>query len=330
MDISKFKKILIIRLSSLGDVLLTTPLIRSLKRTYPRLEIHFLTKPNYADVWKDNIYISKFFILESKENLDFLIEKLDDERYDLIVDLQNNPRSTSIRKKLKVKSVSFNKRDFDKLLLVKLKINKLRNAPPIPVRYAEAIPEIKLDDEGLDLFTDKKPSFDFNQNQKFVGFIPGARHFTKRYPKGYFIELGNILNENGFEILVFGGKDDKELCSEISQNIKNSTNLSNDDDILQTAADMKMCKAIFCNDSGLMHAACAVKTPVLVFFGSSVKEFGFVPYKNRSIIFENNSLNCRPCSHVGRAHCPLKHFKCMMEIKPRYAFEESLNILNTQ
>jgi lipopolysaccharide heptosyltransferase II len=329
LDISKLKKILIIRFSSLGDVLLTTPLIRSIKKTYPHLEIQFLTKPNYADVLKNNTYISKIFIFENSENVNFVIGKLKNERYDLIIDLQNNPRSTSIRQKLKINFLRFQKRDLDKLLLVKLKINKLKNAPPIPVRYAETVKGIKLDDEGLDLFTDKKPSFRFDLSKKYIGLCPGARHFTKKWPKEYFIELGKLLNENKFGILIFGGKADKELCTEISGSISNSINLSNNDEILQTAANMKTCTAIFCNDSGLMHTACAVNIPVFVFFGSSVKEFGFTPYKNRSVIFENNTLNCRPCSHIGRTRCPLKHFKCMKDTKPNYVFEEFLSSLKT-
>ncbi|MFN3695374.1 MAG: glycosyltransferase family 9 protein, partial [Ignavibacterium sp.] len=104
-------------------------------------------------------------------------------------------------------------------------------------------------------------------------------------------------------------------------------NLCNEDDILQTAADMKVCAAVICNDSGLMHAASAVGTSVLTIFGSSVKEFGFVPYNCKSLILENNSLSCRPCSHIGRESCPEKHFLCMKEIKPELVYNELIKFL---
>lgn len=327
MNISEFKKILIIRLSSLGDVLLSTPFVRSIKNTYPDLEIHFLTKSNYADILRHNHYISKIFIFEKKQISNSLVSELSDERYDLIIDLQNNPRSSLLRKKLKVTSVKFCKRNLDKFLLVKFKINRMTQAPQIPVRYAETLPEITLDSDGLDLFTDKKISFDFQEAKKYIGLCPGAKHYTKRWPKEYFIKLGNILNKSGFDILVFGGKDDKQLCIDIAGQIENAIDLSNDDNILQTASDMKICSAVICNDSGLMHAACAVKIPVLTLFGSSVKEFGFTPYKNTSIILENNSLDCRPCSHIGRESCPLGHFNCMNELTPDYVFNELLILI---
>jgi ADP-heptose:LPS heptosyltransferase len=92
---------------------------------------------------------------------------------------------------------------------------------------------------------------------------------------------------------------------------------------------MKKCKAVICNDSGLMHTACAVGTPVLTFFGSTVKEFGFTPYRNKNLILENNSLSCRPCSHIGRDKCPKNHFKCMKELTPEIVFNKLNQLLNT-
>ena len=138
-----------------------------------------------------------------------------------------------------------------------------------------------------------------------------------------------MLSANNFKVILFGGKNDKEICNEISNLFPKIINLCNDDDILQTAADMKKCRAIICNDSGLMHAACAVGIPVLSFFGSTVKEFGFTPYKNKNLILENISLSCRPCSHIGRKECPKSHFNCMKEITPQTAFKNINLLLNS-
>lgn len=329
MNLSEYNKILIIRLSSLGDILLSTPLIRTLKENHPKIKIDFLLKEQYKDALSNNPFIERLFFYQYEKNeLNSLLKKLKNENYDLLVDLQNNFRSTQIRKELKSKFVKFNKKNIDKFLLVNFKINLMKGANQIPQRYADSL-ELKLDNEGLDLFTKNKPSGKLKEENKYIGFCPGSRHFTKMWPKENYIEVGNLLNKAGYKVVLLGGKDDKEICLEISKNIPSSINLCNDDDILQTAANMKKCLAIACNDSGLMHTACAMQIPVLTFFGSTVREFGFTPYKNKNVILENNSLSCRPCSHIGRASCPKGHFKCMLEITPQLAFEKLITLINS-
>lgn len=329
MNLKQFKKILIIRLSSLGDILLSTPLIRSIKNQYPELHIDFLLRPQYKDVLINNPYITSVFNYNAdKEKKSELIENLSGSKYDFIIDLQNNFRSAEIINKLKIPSTKFDKRSFDKFLLVNFKINRLKNALQIPERYIETV-NIKLDEEGLDLYIDESFKSGLSANEKYIGFCPGSRHFTKMWPKEYFIELGQLLNKEKYKVVLFGGKSDQEVCNEISCKLPNSINLCNNNKILQTAADMKNCMTIVCNDSGLMHTACAVKTPVLAIFGSTVREFGFMPYKNKNSILENKLLSCRPCSHIGRNRCPKGHFKCMLEIKPKQTFDELLSLINS-
>lgn len=322
MDINKAQKILIIRLSSLGDILLTTPLVRTIKINYSPIQIDFLLREQYKDALVNNRYISnlRLYSRDSELNKE-LLELLKHQNYDLIIDLQNNARSGKITSALNIECLKFEKYSIKKFLLVNFKINKLSDLPPIPVRYANAIPNFSLDDKGLDLFTSIKPQISKDKD-KCIGFAPGSRHYTKMWPKDYFINLGKSLEDRGFKIVLFGGKDDKNICAEIGSELKNAIDLSNNDDILQTAADMKECKAIICNDSGLMHTACAENIPVLAIFGSTVKEFGFTPYKNSNLILENNSLSCRPCSHIGRDKCPKRHFKCMLELTPELAIEK--------
>ena len=255
-ELSKTNKILIIRLSSLGDILLTTPFIRAIKTQFSHIKIDMLVREEYADVIKLNPYIDKklLFKKDDKSN-SVLIEQLRNNNYELVIDLQNNLRSKKIVSSLKINSVRFDKRSFDKFLLVNFKINKLREASQIPIRYSNTIQNLKLDDQGLDLFTDKSANAELIGKNNLIGFCPGARHFTKRWPKEYFIELGNKLTQNGYTIVLFGGKIDKEICAELINKISGAINLSNNDELLQTAADMKLCKAVVCNDSGLMHTA---------------------------------------------------------------------------
>lgn len=248
-------------------------------------------------------------------------------KYDCIIDLQNNLRSKLFLNNLTGEVLTFNKKRFEKVLLVHLKINLLKEVSQIPIRYAETIPDFQLDDEGLDLFLPENITSRILPGQNVIGLCPGARHFTKRWQQENFIQLGKMLIEKEFSVALFGGKNDRELCEEISKEIPGSVNLSTEDDILQLAKDIQQCKAIVCNDSGLMHAACAVKIPVVTIYGSTVREFGFTPYGCKNIILENNSLTCRPCSHIGKKKCPQKHFRCMLELTPAQAFESINKVL---
>ncbi len=323
-----YQKILVVRLSSLGDILLTTPLIRSLKKANPNSQIDFLVREEYRDVLINNPYISNLITLKRDESASRIKDALSKNQYDLVADLQNNFRSANLISSLKCQKVKFNKFHLRKFLLVNFKLNLLREASAIPVRYASAVKGIKLDDAGLDLFTDNQPSLSLDGLKNMIGFCPGSRHYTKMWLKEYYIELGKKLTESGFQIALFGGESDKLICKEIACSIPNSINLCNENNILQTAADMKICKAIICNDSGLMHTACAVKVPVIAIFGSTVKEFGFAPYKNKNLILENKSLSCRPCSHIGRSNCPKKHFKCMKDIFPQIVYNNLIQFLS--
>ena len=329
MNFSDIKKILIIRLSSLGDVLLTTPLLRSIKTKYPHLEIDFIVRREFTDAVKYNPNILNIFpYIKNGDNSKFF-DELFKRNYDLIIDLQNNNRSAGIVQSVSRPVAKFHKPNLKKFLLVNFKINLFKEILTIPERYSHSFNEIKLDDKGPELFIHDgiEPQIPKNENQ--IGFCPGSKHFTKMWPVEYFIELGNKLTEEGNKIVLFGGKEDWNICDQISSAIKYSINLSGEDNLLQIAADMKNCKYVVCNDSGLMHTACAVNMPVVALFGSTVKEFGFFPYKSRSLVLENNSLSCRPCSHIGRKTCPQKHFKCMKELTPGLVYDNIQNFVKS-
>lgn len=322
---SKPKKFLIIRLSSLGDCLLTTPFLRSLKKQYPDSNIDYITKNNYADVFKFNPRISNLYLYDGN-NFSDLKKIIQNNHYDVIVDLQNNLVSRFLIFGIKAKKYFYHHGSFKKFLLVKFKINLLKDYKSVPRKYADIYPELELDLDGLEIFYPNEIKPQINQDKKNIAFAPGARHFTKRWPEEYFIRLGKILSNNNYNVILLGGKDDKEICDNIHKELKESINLAGENNLLQMAANLKNCSVLVCNDSGLMHLSCAVKTPVVAIFGSTVKEFGFSPYKNKNIIIENEGLYCRPCSQIGKDHCPEKHFKCMKEITPELV-EKKINIL---
>jgi len=320
-------KILIIRLSSLGDILLTTPLIRSIKQKNPSVQLDFVVREEFFELLQNNPNIRNIYKYTNHKFITHtLFNSLLSENFDLAIDLQNNLRSREIVRPLNSKILRFEKNNLYKFLLVHFKINKLKNTPQIPVRYAKASEGIELDNEGLDFYTDNQPDSRFNKSEKYIGICPGAKHFTKRWPKEYFIELGRKLESLGYKVVLFGGLEEAPICHEIVSSLRYALNLCNTS-LLQVAADMKMCKAIYTNDSGLMHIASAVRVPVVAFFGSTVREFGFYPYKTKSIELENKDLSCRPCTHIGRKSCPKIHFKCMKEIKPELAFNSLTKLL---
>lgn len=318
-----FQKILVVRLSSLGDVILTTPIYRSLKKSNKDIIIHTVVLDAYKDVLKTNPYINSVWeYSKNSEAIKILNESLIHEEYDYVMDLQNNFRSRELLQNVSKNIYRFEKHSLKKLLLVHFKINLFKNFPSITERYAATFPELKLDNEGPEIFIPSSVKPRIAENDVVIGLCPGSKHFTKMWPNENFVELGNMLIEKGVKVAIFGGSDDKNICKYLERNIKGSINLTTDNDILQIASDMKNCIAIICNDSGLMHTATAVKTNVLAIFGSTVREFGFYPYKSTHSVLENFSLSCRPCSHIGRKSCPKKHFKCMKEITPSQVYDK--------
>jgi len=315
MNLKKESKILVIRFSSLGDILLTTPFLRVLKTKFPNSKIDYLIKTSFIDAIKLNPNLNSIFSWHNNNELKDLSIQLKATNYDLVVDLQNNFRSRDFVKKLRTTTLTYQKPNIKKFLLVHTKLNFLKERKSIPQRYAEVIPNLKLDDKGLELHIPKTISANLS-NSKIIGFAPGAFHFTKRWPLEYYSALGKKLNDAGYLIAIFGGKSDIEICSELQRRIPNSIDLSNNNLLFETAANMKECKVIVCNDSGLMHTGTAVGVPVVSIFGSTVQEFGFAPYGVDNLIIENHDLSCRPCTHVGKAVCKKNHFNCMNDLTP--------------
>ncbi|MBU0474820.1 MAG: glycosyltransferase family 9 protein [Bacteroidetes bacterium] len=322
MKLIKVKRILVIRLSSLGDVLLTTPLLRVLKFKFPSSQIDYLIKSGFLDAIKLNPNLSRIISWQSDKDFEAKLIELKKNNYDLIIDLQNNLRSKKIVSKLGKNSFTFKKPNIKKFLLVKFKLNLLKDEKSIPQRYVEVLPDLKMDNKGLELFLPEELISKISDEKEVIGLAPGAFHYTKRWPLKYYAEIGNMLIRDGFSVAIFGGKSDREICNELKSKINGSIDLSNDDELLETAVNMKKCMLVVCNDSGLMHTATAVGTPVISVFGSSVKEFGFAPFGVKNLIIENNKLTCRPCSHIGKSSCKKKHFKCMNDLTPNLVYEK--------
>jgi len=326
--------ILIIRFSSMGDIILASPLIRILRKKYPDARIDVLTKEQYGDLVRFNPHISSVVTLKTneKKELNELAPSLREKHYDVLLDLHNSIRSRYIRSQINPGELHIvNKRVVPRFFLVNLKWNFYKETIPVAERYLETAASLGIEDDnkGLELFLPDQAKVTagtvlkdfFNGADCVIGMAPTAKHFTKIWPAERFIELARrAVNEFHAKLLIFGGKEDEGYCNEISAKInaggmnRDSFNCAGKFTILETAAAMDRCEIVVTNDTGLMHLASARGRKIVALFGSTVKEFGFFPFRSDSIVIENTELRCRPCTHIGRDHCPKGHFKCMTEL----------------
>lgn len=336
MESEKIKKYLIIRLSSLGDILLTYPLIKIIHENEKNIKVDFILKEKFVNAIKTNPFIDHIYSYNEKNKKEIRTQ-IFSKKYDLIIDLQNNLRSKmlynfNLTKKFKVKK--FKKPTLKKFLLVNLKWNLLKNNKSIALKYIQTysptfaenkIPLYFHINDGI--INNARSIIGNIASKKIIGICPGAKHYTKRYPT----ELWKIVIEDllfkGFSVILLGGTEDKQICEQLNFNNKFFKNLCNDNDLLLTAALMKHCSAVITNDSALSHLSSLLQVPAVVIFGSTVKEFGFAPLFEKSVIVENNSLNCRPCSHIGKSNCPQKHLKCLKDINPQEIIDKLEGIL---
>jgi len=331
-------KILIIRLSSIGDILLSTPFIRQVRHKFPEAKIDFVVKDIYKELLKCNPHIDDFFYIDplsGRKQLAELKEKLKNRSYDIVFDLHNNLRSNYLKRGIKAGRISSikKKEKLKQALLVLFKLNLYGRGTPIPKRYLSVAKDfgVRDDEGGLELQWEKETNLAAEQKvilkglsfkKPIIGLAPGAGFFTKRWPVKKYVDLIEMIQQNrNNQVVVFGGEKDKEIGSYLYEQ-KGVFNLSGQLTLLETASIISKCSIIITNDSGLMHMATAVQTPVLAIFGSTVKELGFFPYRSESIVIENAEINCRPCSHIGRHKCPKGHFKCMEDIIPERVFNE--------
>ena len=313
------KKILLIRFSSIGDIVLTTPVIRSLKKKL-NCKLHTLTKKQNAGLYENNPYVDKVFSFT--ENSGEILTQLKEEHYDFVIDLQKNLRSIKIRKALRVPSKSFPKVNIQKWMLVNFKTNFLPKAHVVD-RYFRAVETlgVRNDKEGLDFFIPpedniKVENISMNLESGFIGFVIGGQHFTKIFPAE---KVAEVINGLDLSVLLMGGKEDVQRGKDIVKLTTGKTviNTCGKFNLNQSASLVKQCRVLITNDTGLMHIGAAFHKPIVSIWGNTVPDFGMVPYlpekENRYFISEVKNLSCRPCSKLGFKKCPKKHFRCMMD-----------------
>ena len=311
-------RLLFIRFSSIGDIVLTTPAIRCAKQQIPGVEIHFLTKRSMEDLVAANPYIDQCHYLES--DVDATIDALKKIKFDYIIDLHHNLRTWKIKSALGVKAFCYHKLSLKKLLLAKLHINLLPTTH-VCERYIDSLKYFNVvnDGKGLDYFFPSKTSFSAanlptSHQAGFVAFVIGASYFNKKMPIDKWIQLAAKIK---MPIVLIGGKEDEMAATSIAtSNSIGIYNACGKYSIQESASILQMSKLVVSHDTGFLHIAAAFKKPTITIWGATSPALQFEAYYPRenapahyNSLFPN--LNCQPCSKQGAGKCPQGHFACM-------------------
>jgi heptosyltransferase-2 len=343
-------KTLIIRFSSVGDIILSSPLIRALRRRFPEAEIDFLVKSQYADLVRGNPHLTRVLEFPSGGSFGQLRElrrRVRETGYDLIVDIHGNLRSRYIAYGAR-RIARYRKHTLHRRALVHLKWNLFSETDrqtSVALRYLAPLAPFGVTDDGLGLEVfpgeeDRARALTLLREAGLEGVTPlvavaaGARHWNKRWPAERFAHAAALIaQKRGGAVLLLGAEDDGEVCRSVLDHLSRiapalrAANLAGRMSLRQAAALMDRCALVLTNDSGLMHLAAARKRPLVALFGPTVREFGFFPFGTESVVLEHAGLECRPCTTIGRADCPRSHFRCMLDTAPEAVARSAEQVL---
>ena len=337
------QSICIIRLTSLGDIVLLSPLMRVLRKTWPNARIDMIIAEHCSEIMKYNPHIDNLYVINTKKGTASFLKqwfslKQQLPKYDVVLDVHCSLRSRIIRQGLGNTVLKYDPARALKRDIVKNKTRiPIDSIIPVPIRYFtvfKGYDDIRIDDEGLEYWLQQDviqgvyPTRRMQTGQNII-MVPGAKHATKRWPPEYFAELLQLLHhEYQQPLILLGGPDDAELCATIEQLSSIPVqNLAGTMSLHDITAYMNSAACIIGNDSGLMHIAASRHIPIVTMFGSTVPEFGFLPYHTPYQI-ASIELPCKPCTHIGKEKCPLGHFSCMKELTPNIVFKHVQTLLN--
>lgn len=311
-------KFLVVRFSSIGDIILTTPVMRHLKQQVGNAEIHFLTKSTYAGLLESNPYVDRIHAYEG--DMQKCIRELKTLQIDYIIDLHHNARSAHLKYRLKRMDFTVDKLNWKKWLFVNFNLDRMpdrhmvdRNLDTIKTFISER------DQEGLDYFIPEGEEVDLASlpeafQKGYMGLSIGAQHETKKLPLSSLIELCEKLSH---PVIVLGGPTDRDTGDALVSALPDKILLNSCGQyrLHQSASLVRQAKVLISHDTGLMHIGAAFHKKIISVWGNTVPKFGMFPFRAHpsSLSFEVNGLKCRPCSKIGYRNCPKKHFKCMLE-----------------
>ena len=325
-------RILIIHTAFIGDIVLSTPLIKKIKDTYPDSDITYVTTPSGEAILKNNPYLNNIIVYDKRgehkgiSGVWQLGKRLRYENFNMVITPHRYLRSSilswlsrsPIRKGYDIASGSCLFTEKIKYDRTKHEVEKLLSfvAPENKKRYEiELYPGEKEKMKGDNLWKEN-----LLEDKKVVVLAPGSKWFTKQWPVEYFNKLAKSLKKlSNVRLIVVGGKDEINLPIEK----ENIIDMRGKTSLLELADILSRADVVVTNDSSPIHIASAFKKPrIFALFGPTIEKFGFFPWSLNSKVFQVNGLKCRPCGIHGGKSCPEKHFKCMRDILPEEVFNE--------
>lgn len=311
-------KILVVRFSSIGDIVLTFPVLSALKSQVKDVEIHFLTKRNFVQLIEPNPNVSKVYSID--KNVNELSNVLKDEGYDCVVDLHSNLRTKRLKSILKIKTYTFKKLNVLKWLLVRFKVDKMPDKHVVD-RYFDAVLPLGVSNSGHAVPFVINPNDVVDVRNKF-GFLPGeffsiaigAQFRTKQIPTDVLV---SVIDRLSLPVVIVGGPMDRNRAEEIivATNNSNVFNSCGDFKLAQSASIVGQSKKLLTGDTGMMHIAACFDVSIVSVWGSTTPNFGMYPYRPDNTksfsMHQVDGLECRPCSKIGFKECPKKHHNCM-------------------
>lgn len=335
-----------VRFSAIGDILLTTPLLRAIRTRHPGARVAYLTKERYVPLLSDNPNVNEVIGIREEDKLAAIARIVRSVRYSHLLDLHGNLRSLALRALVSGPWRTYSKRRFQRQVLITTKRDLYGAELPMAERYFEAAAGLDLDIDGeppeFILSAEAEASggarladLELGQGRPLVAIAPGAAHATKRWPAEGWIRLARRLLDTGADVVVLGGPEDVALAETIVSGIRSATpgasaRIATAAGILglqESGAVLRRAAALISGDTGVMHMATGVGTPVVALFGPTVRQFGFFPYRApRSSVVEL-PLECRPCSAQGGPRCPLRHHRCLRAIQPETVYQALCAVL---
>ncbi|MGH7527737.1 MAG: lipopolysaccharide heptosyltransferase II [Gemmatimonadales bacterium] len=330
--------ILVVRFSAIGDLLLVTPLLRALRARHPGARIALLTKEQYVPLMSHNPNLNEVFGIQPHDGIRGVARQISSVRYTHLLDLHGSLRTLALRKLAPGPWSRYSKQRLARALLISTKRNFYHTDLPVAERYFEAAaaldvkpdegpPEFFLSVEADEAAAARLAALAIGQVRPLVAIAPGAAHATKRWPVDHWVELTQRLTPTGADVVVVGGPGDVEVGHQIvSRAGPHVASTAGSLGLQQTGAVIRRASAVISGDTGLMHMATAVGTPVVAIFGPTVRPFGFFPYRSQAVVMEQD-LACRPCSAHGGQRCPLGHHLCLRATTPEDVFTALCRIL---
>jgi ADP-heptose:LPS heptosyltransferase len=315
-------KILVIRLSSIGDIILTTPVLKAIKAKYPGATIDFLVMDIFQDAisggpWVDNLVL---FNKDRNRRMTDLLRfgrKLNQSSYDLVIDLHAKIRSIIIASQIRSKILRYKKRAWWKSILVPLRLMRYKVDDTIVKNYFRPLKRIGIyyREEKLHFAFENRDLDAVRAHENFVVMAPGAANATKAWPQEYFARLGQMMSGN---IVLIGGGNEYDSFETIRTAIGGACkNLAGRLTLKESGALISKSNYVITNDSGPFHIARGVGKKVFVIFGPT--DPGMFEYDSQSILLYEKK-DCAPCTLHGDEKCPRSHFACMLDLTPEKAY----------